>query len=324
MRFVIVGAGAIGGLVGARLHEHGHDVALVTRGEHRAIIEARGLRVDAPDGEAVLRLPAFESPDAAALTDDDIVLLATKSQHTGEALDAVAGVAPRGIAVACLQNGVANERATPRRFARVQAVRVMVPSTHLEPGVVRAHRAAPTGILDVGRYPDGVDDLTRALSAAFASSDFASEPRPDIMRWKYTKLLMNLGNAIKVLCGPEARGGELFRAARAARAEGRACLAAARIPYASDEEDAERRGQFVPRSTAGGGRVRGGSSWQSAERRTGNVEADYLNGEIVLLGRLHGLPTPVNATLQRLANDLARRRDVPGRRTEAEVLALAG
>ena len=41
---------------------------------------------------------------------------------------------------------------------------------------------------------------------------------------------------------------------------------------------------------------------------SGDIEADYLNGEIVLLGRLHGVPTPVNGTLQRMANDLARNR----------------
>jgi 2-dehydropantoate 2-reductase len=49
----------------------------------------------------------------------------------------------------------------------------------------------------------------------------------------------------------------------------------------------------------------GSSSWQSLARGTGNIEADFLNGEIVLLGRLHGTPTPANAVLQRLANDLA-------------------
>ena len=54
---------------------------------------------------------------------------------------------------------------------------------------------------------------------------------------------------------------------------------------------------------AGGRQSRpGASSWQSLARGTGSIEADYLNGEIVLLGRLHGVATPVNAALQRLAN----------------------
>ena len=45
---------------------------------------------------------------------------------------------------------------------------------------------------------------------------------------------------------------------------------------------------------------------------TGSIESDYLNGEIVLLGRLHGIPTPVNELLQREANRLARERRPPG------------
>ena len=52
----------------------------------------------------------------------------------------------------------------------------------------------------------------------------------------------------------------------------------------------------------------GGSSWQSLVRGTGSIEADHLNGEIVLLGRLHGVPTPVNAVLQRRARQAAATR----------------
>ena len=54
----------------------------------------------------------------------------------------------------------------------------------------------------------------------------------------------------------------------------------------------------------------GGSTWQSLARG-GAVEADYLNGEIVLLGRLHGVPTPVNELLQRAANAAARDKRPP-------------
>ncbi len=69
---------------------------------------------------------------------------------------------------------------------------------------------------------------------------------------------------------------------------------------------------------------RGGSSWQSLERGTGNIEADYLNGEIVLLGRMHGIPTPVNALLQELANRLARERRPAGSVPVEEIAASLG
>jgi 2-dehydropantoate 2-reductase len=56
-------------------------------------------------------------------------------------------------------------------------------------------------------------------------------------------------------------------------------------------------------------------------RGTGAVETDYINGEIVLIGRLTGVPTPVNALLQRLARETVRDRHSPGWLAPAEVLA---
>jgi 2-dehydropantoate 2-reductase len=72
---------------------------------------------------------------------------------------------------------------------------------------------------------------------------------------------------------------------------------------------------------AGGQEHLGSSTWQSLARRTGSVEADWLNGEIVLRGRLAGFPTPVNALLQRLVADLAVAGGEPGSLSEEEILA---
>jgi 2-dehydropantoate 2-reductase len=314
---VIIGAGAIGGLIGARLFEHHSDVVLVARGDHYRAIETAGLRVDTPDGSTISRLPVVDRVSAVTFRPDDVVLFATKSQHTADALAAVTEAAPPGTPVICAQNGVENERLALRRFANVYAVCVMCPASHLEPGVVRAHRAPVPGILDLGRYPYGVDTTATELADALTTASFLSDSKPDIMRWKYKKLLLNLGNAIEAICGPESGGRVLYD--RAYR-EGVACLDAADIPYVSDADDAARRGDLIPRPS--GGKPRGGSSWQSMVRQTGDVETDYLNGEIVLLGRLHGVPTPVNAVLQRLANQLASARTPPGSMTEDDILAL--
>ena len=91
-----------------------------------------------------------------------------------------------------------------------------------------------------------------------------------------------------------------------ARAEGEACLRAAGIDFASAEEDKARRGDLVKPAPVNGEFRGGGSSWQSLARGTGSIETDYLNGEITLLGRVHSVPTPVNALLQDIANEQAR------------------
>ena len=109
-----------------------------------------------------------------------------------------------------------------------------------------------------------------------------------------------------------------------ARDEAEAVIVAAGIDCASAEEDAERRGDLISIRPIAGERRGGGSSWQSLARGTGSIEADLLNGEIVLLGRLHGVPTPVNALLQVVAHELARMRAAPGSLTEADLLARLG
>ena len=73
-----------------------------------------------------------------------------------------------------------------------------------------------------------------------------------------------------------------------------------------------RRGDLLSLARVGGARRGGGSSWQSLARGLGSIETDYLNGEIVLLGRLHGVPTPANALVQRLADQAARQKARPG------------
>jgi 2-dehydropantoate 2-reductase len=316
MRFVVYGAGAIGGLVGARLAGAGESVMLIARGDHGAAIRAHGLAVDSAAGRQVFELPVASDPADASLGPDDVVLLGMKSQDTVAALDALRQVAGPATPVACLQNGVDNERAALRRFERVYPVCVMCPAAHLEPGVVQAFSSPIPGLLDVGCYPAGVDDTSTRLVQAFEAAGFDSVERPDIMRWKYTKLLMNLGNAVEAVL--RAPGRSRIRAM--ARDEGIACLHAAGIDFASAEEDANRRGDLLNLQPIGDSARSGGSSWQSLERGSGSIESDYLNGEIALLGRLYAVPTPVNVLLQELANDLARRRVRPGALTADEFL----
>ncbi len=128
------------------------------------------------------------------------------------------------------------------------------------------------------------------------------------MRWKYTKLLMNLGNAVDATCAPSEAAGTLVRHARR---EGVAVFAAAGIEHTSQDEDRERRADLLTiRPIEGSGRG-GGSTWQSFARGTGAIEADYLNGEIVRIGREHGVATPVNERVRTFANEMARRRAEP-------------
>ncbi len=323
MRVVVLGAGAIGGAVGARLYQKGFDVILIARGEHGRALES-GLLLEAPGETVTLPIPTVSDPAHVAWdgerTDDTVVLLAVKGQHTEHALTQLA-VAPPSTPVVCMQNGVENERRVLRHFPNTYGMCVMCPATQLRPGVIQVHSAPVSGLLDVGRYPSGIDDRTQAIADAIATATFQSVARPDIMRWKYRKLLMNLANAVEALCGPEGRFSAL---AREAQREGTEALAAAGIDVASSEEDRARRADFLQLSPTSSGEWRGGSSWQSLARGARSIEAEFLNGEIVLLGRLHGVPTPVNALLQRLAVRAAVEGAPPGSWRIEDLSELAG
>jgi 2-dehydropantoate 2-reductase len=323
MRFVIYGAGSVGSSLGVRLAARGAEVAMIARGARAAALRDRGLVLVKPDGTATARPQVVEHPRELAWTGDEIVILAVMSQDLPPVLDALAACAPPSIEVACAQNGIANERAVLRRFARVAAMYVWTPAERVEPGVVRIYTAPHDGIVDVGRYPRGVDARIAAIAAAFEGTPWESAARPDVMAWKHHKLLQNLGNAVDAACGDTTsdRARELVRRAHA---EGAAVLAAAGLEVAPGEVVDGRRGDRFPLLPIAGAPRPGGSTWQSLARGTGSTEVDYLNGEIVLLGRLHGVPAPVNELLQRTANELARAHRPPGSVPVAELLRRLG
>ena len=208
-----------------------------------------------------------------------------------------------------MQNGVANERACLRHFSEVVGVNVVVPATHLEPGVVSVGSDLSPGILDCGRYPFGVSDAARLFAEAFGAAGFASRTC-EVMAWKHRKLVMNLGNAVDACFGPGDAADELRRLATE---EGLRVLDVAGIEVVdADTERARREGLTPTHEQVSGSRGAGSSSRQSLLRATGTIESDYLNGEVVLLARLHGTTAPVNQLLQETAVRMARERAEPG------------
>ena len=310
MRYLIYGAGGVGGVIGARLFQHGHEVVLIGRGEHLAAIQREGLRLQTPEGTEQLRLAAVGHPSELTFRDDDVVLLTVKTQDSVAALDDLRRAGGDALPVICAQNGVENERLAARRFRRVYGMSVWLPATLLEPGLVLNYATPVSGVLDAGRYPEGVDGTVEALTAGLDGSGFSSRAEPRVMRWKYAKLLWNLQTAITALSGVGSKSPALQEGLRA---EAIACYEAAGIDYASEAEE-ERRWQECGFEMVEieGRPPRTGSAWQSLQRGQGSIETDYVNGEIVLLGARYGLATPCNRALQRAANQLAWRGAPPG------------
>jgi 2-dehydropantoate 2-reductase len=330
MRYVILGAGAIGATIGGRLAEATCEVVLVGRGQHAAVVKRNGLVLAMPDRVSRLLIPML-TVDELLLGAEDVLILAVKSQDTAELLNQLAAVGVKDgsclgeLPVFCAQNGVANEDAALRCSSRVYGVCVHVPATHLEPGVIEASGTPVSGILQLGRYPAGPpDDLVQTVAADLHRSGFTATVRADVMAWKRAKLLSNLANALQVLCigGFQWRAradGAVGEVAVRLRAEASACFAAAGWTVADPRAyQAETSGFQI--AAVGGRKRSGGSTWQSVERGLPTVETDFLNGEVVRLGRLYGLPTPVNGAVQARMREITQRSRAPGTLEAADLL----
>ena len=316
MRYVIYGAGGIGGTIGARLSLAGFEVVLIARGEHGVTMQRDGMHFITPSMNAYLRIDTVSHPQEIYFRQDDVVFLCMKSQHTESALRDLISCCPDDTPVIVCQNGVANERVAIRRFANVYAMVVLLPTEHLSPGEVVNFAENNAGCLDAGCYPTGVDATIREVTNALAKSGFNSIPDPDVMRLKYAKLLMNLNNAVQA-----ATGSGSPQLSDQLRTEAIACYTAAGIDFATIEESRARR-IGINGGPIKGYERHGGSSLQSVLRQTGDIEADYINGEIVQLGRLHGIPTPANVVVQRVANQVAREKQRAGSVTLDELMEM--
>ena len=329
----MIGAGAVGGTIGARLAQAGVPVALVARGAHGRAMAADGLLLRTPHGDVRVRPPVWLSASEAEVTTGDVLVMATKTQHLAEALAEWADVPVRGssraltagerLPVVLATNGVAGEAMAARWFRRVFGLCVWSPCVQLVPGEVIARFTPASGVYHVGRVPAGLTDdadrdLVAGLAADWTASGLVVHTPDDVMPWKYRKLLSNLGNVVQALLGTGGRTEVL----QAAVSEAREVLAAAGIVVTDDATEAVVRaaGPTVG-AVPGAPADLGGSTWQSLARGSGSVETDFLNGEIVRIAHAVGRTAPVNEVLARLGREAARLGRRPGDLSPAQLEA---
>lgn len=323
MRFLIVGAGAIGCLVGGRLAAAGHDVTLVVRDWLAGTIADGGLRLNI-SGETTY------VPDIAAVTTVteavfefgpfDLVLFTMKSYDTAAGIRDLRAARDRPLSVLSLQNGVGNEQLLSEAFGadHVIAGVITAPAEMPVPGVVRASPGA-IGLAAVGSgIPLG------PIAAAFRSAEFETRICDDWRALKWSKLLLNVvGNATSaILDWPPER---VFSHPRLFDLEWRAWHEALAVMQAQDVEVVALPGyplpwavrllRWIPRSLvqlalkraiAGGRDGKMPSLQIDLEKGKPESEVTVLNGAVADAGRQLGVPTPVNAALTETLTDIAR------------------
>jgi 2-dehydropantoate 2-reductase len=198
---------------------------------------------------------------------------------------------------------------------------VRVGAVYLADGEAIARRDPP-GWLIMGRYPTGTDNVVEDVANILRTAGFLVMSTPDIMPYKWGKLMGNLANAIGAITN--ARGDDNARIARAAQEEARDILTQANIRWVSDEEIAKKWTDFATPPRRSLETEAQSSTWQSLARGQETVETDFLNGEIVRLAGKLGARAPVNESLLRISQEMAAKRERPGKYTPTELCQLLG
>jgi 2-dehydropantoate 2-reductase len=304
----IFGAGAIGCWVGGKLASGGADVTLIGRARVMNAL-AQGLRISEIDGEprTVSVKTSLEARDAAHAA---ITLVTVKSAQTADAGAALDRVLPDGAVVISLQNGVRNASVLRAALPRRRVLAAMVPFNVVHAD--GAYHRASSGALRI-------DDSPAALPfvAACHAAKLPIETRDDMLAVQWSKLVLNLNNAINALSGlplaEELAQKGFRRCLAAAQAEAFELLAAAQIPVARLTPIPPR---WQPRLLAMPDRLfqlllprivpidpHARSSMADDFEAKRPTEIDYLQGEVVELARRLGRTAPVNAALVRLVRE---------------------
>jgi 2-dehydropantoate 2-reductase len=297
MRFVFLGAGAVGGYYAALLSRSGCDVSVVARGAHLEAIRKDGLRIlSSAVGDFTARIGAESDPARIGVA--DTVVVAVKTYDNPTALPLLPPLVGPSTTVLTVQNGVDSAEQVA---AVVGDDRTIGGSTYIAtaidaPGVIKqtgSHRRVVFG--EVFRPPAAVSDRVRAIEALMKAADIHAEAVPDgrpAIWEKFTFLapFAAFTGASRLPLGPLWGDADGRRALLQAAAEVEAVARASGINLPADL--AERRAQYystIPPSTRASLLID-----LSQGRR---IEVESLLGTVVRRGRSAGVPTPMMEAL---------------------------
>ena len=223
MKIAVVGLGAVGGLMAARLALAGHSVSAVARGATLAAVRQHGLRLRVGEHETVVRIRVDD--DAAALGPQDLVIVAVKGQSFAEAASGVQPLLGADTFVMPAMNGVpwwflqAAPAVTPfadHRLASIDAdgrIEALLPLTRVLGCVVHLTCASPEpGVVQhgfgdrliVGEPAGGASTRVDAVVQALGAAGFQTEAHTDIRQAIWYKLWGNMTmNPVSALTGAE-------------------------------------------------------------------------------------------------------------------------
>jgi len=283
MQIIVLGAGAIGSLYGAKLAVD-HDVLLIARSEHAAAINARGLRMEGIESQTV-RVPAASA--VTRIGTDALILLTTKVTGSAAALEPIASLVRDDTTIVSLQNGLGSEQivrtALDGRGLVLRGV-TQFGAIFETPGVIK-YMAAGYTIIERHRRSGRIAEV---LTAAGLQCSISSNIAADV----WHKTVFNcVVNPITAILGCEVGGianPELDPLKQLVIDE---CVAVAATQGVTFDVD------FLQQITETFAPSHNIASMLQDLRRGRPTEIDYMNGAVAALGEQLSVPCPVNRAL---------------------------
>ena len=187
MRIAVMGAGAVGGYLGALLARAGHEVSLIARGRHLRAIQEYGLQVRSEQGEFTARVQATDQPSEIGPV--DLVIHAVKTYHNSEAVPMLHPLLKENTTVLCVQNGVDSweqaQQALPPNTVLPGAV--YIEASVMEPGVVQQQGNVLR--LVFGEADGSMTPRIEAIASVMESAGMPTEISTDITSVLWSKWL---------------------------------------------------------------------------------------------------------------------------------------
>ncbi len=283
MQIIVLGAGAIGSLYGAKLAAT-NDVILIGRPDHAAAINSSGLRMEGVESE-VVRIRAAGA--VTQVSPDTLILLTTKVTATAAALEPIAPLVRDDTTILCLQNGLGSEeiaRTAVQGKGVVLRGITQFGAIFEKPGAIK-YMAAGSTVIEQHPRSDRIDG---ALTAAGLHSRISS----NIVAEVWHKTVFNcVVNPITAMLGCEVGGIAQPGLDRIKQLVIDECVAVAVTQGVTFDVDFMREinETFAP--------SRNIASMQQDLLQGRPTEIEFMNGAVATLGAQHGVPCPVNCAL---------------------------
>lgn len=313
MKYAVIGLGAVGSIVGGILTKSDKNVILIGKKNQVEVINNHGLKINGINGSFLLKNKNASS-DLTSLEDVDLIIICVKSQDTENLAYTIKDHIKKSALILSLQNGVRNSNIL-NRITGIKTISgvVLFNALYSKPGEVTLTIRGGLLIKEDSSYKKEIEGLINS----FNKEGLSSKSDTNIEEYKWSKLIVNLQNAVTALTDQTIKESIIDSYTRsiliATMEEGinileKSGIKTKPLPDMDPKKIIKRLKKYNTIFLKIGSKLMRlknakNSMWQSLSRSK-KTEIDYINGEIVNLANKNNIQAPINTKLVQLIKEI--------------------